>query len=176
MPIGCRARGSCRLQHASVQRMSSVPVRASARLLVIDAEGRLLLFQYHDALRPPFWATIGGRVLPGETCEATAARELAEETGYTDPIGRMVRTRDEVYSTADVTTSRWLEQYFEVRTAGGPLCTDRWTDEERQTIRASRWWTLDELRSTTETVLPIWLANELATLLLGHDGACESAC
>ena len=64
--------------------MNAIPVRQSARLMLVDTVGRLLLFRYDDGKHPPFWATIGGRVLPGETYEATAARELAEETGYTD--------------------------------------------------------------------------------------------
>lgn len=148
--------------------MNAIPVRQSARLMLVDTVGRLLLFRYDDGTHPPFWATIGGRVLPGETYEATAARELAEETGYVDAIGPLIRTRDEVYATADVATSRWLEHYFEVRTSG-------WTDEERVTIRESRWWTLNELRATTETVLPTWLADELARLSIRSNESCESA-
>nr|MCU0617503.1 NUDIX domain-containing protein [Gemmatimonadaceae bacterium] len=103
-----------------------------------------------------------------------AARELAEETGYTDPIGRLIRTRDEVYATANVPTSRWLEQYYEVRTRGGPLRTSGWTDEERATIRESKWWTVDELRHTAETVRPSWLVDELAALLVMSGDSCES--
>jgi ADP-ribose pyrophosphatase YjhB (NUDIX family) len=155
--------------------MNTIPVRQSARLMVIDAAGRLLLFRYDDGMHPPFWATVGGRVLPGESYEATAVRELAEETGYTDPIGRLIRTRDEVFATADTPTSRWLEQYYEVRTRGGPLRTSGWTDEERATIRESKWWTVDELRLTAETIRPSWLVDEIAALLDRSEDSCESA-
>lgn len=156
--------------------MNAIPVRQSARLMLVDTVGRLLLFRYEDRKHPPFWATIGGRVLPGETYEATAARELAEETGYTDAIGPLIRTRNEVFATADVATSRWLEHYFEVRTSGGPIRTSRWTDEERTTIRESRWWTVDELRAITEKILPTWLADELAQLLIRSNESFASAC
>ena len=155
--------------------MNAIPVRQSARLMLVDTVGRLLLFRYDDGRQPPFWATIGGRVMPGETYEAAAARELAEETGYTDAIGPLIRTRDEVFATADVATSRWLEHYFEVRTSGGPIRTSGWTDEERATIRESRWWTVDELRATTERMLPAWLADELEQLLIRSNASCESA-
>jgi 8-oxo-dGTP diphosphatase len=145
--------------------MTVLPERQSARLLILDPADRLLLFRYHDAHRAPFWATVGGMVQPGETLEQTAARELREETGFTDPIGRLVRERDEVFQAGDVPLSRWHEFYFEVRTPGGPVVTTGWTDEERRTIRASRWWTLAELQTTDEPVLPVWLAEVFATLV-----------
>jgi hypothetical protein len=50
--------------------------------------------------------------------------------------------------------ARWTEHYFLVRCAGGDPVRDRWTDEERATIRAHRWWSLGELRATGETLLP----------------------
>jgi ADP-ribose pyrophosphatase YjhB (NUDIX family) len=155
--------------------MHAIPVRQSARLMLVDTLGRLLLFRYDDGAHSPFWATIGGRILPGETYEATAARELAKETGYTDAIGPLIRTRDEVFATADVATSRWLEHYFAVRTRGGPIRTSGWTDEERATIREARWWTVDELRATTETILPTWLADERVQLLNRSAASCESS-
>jgi 8-oxo-dGTP pyrophosphatase MutT (NUDIX family) len=44
----------------------TLPQRSSARLLILDPDGRLLLFRYEDAREPPFWATPGGQLLPGE--------------------------------------------------------------------------------------------------------------
>ena len=149
----------------SLRVMSTIPERHSARLLIIDTAGRLLLFRYDDPRMPPFWATVGGQLLPGESYQEAAARELAEETGYADPIGKLVRVRDDVFAAGDVPTARWLEHYFEVRTIGGELNTTRWTDEERRTISDARWWTLDELRETNDVVFPPWIADELAALL-----------
>ena len=46
------------------------------------------------------------------------------------------------------------EVYFVVRVAGGAIDTDGWTELEREVVEEHRWWTVDELRATDETVYP----------------------
>ena len=48
-------------------------VRRCSRLVIADADGRLLLF-YKDEHQPPFWATAGGELKPGESYTDAAAR------------------------------------------------------------------------------------------------------
>ena len=142
-----------------------VPERRSARLLVVDADGRLLLVRYDDGREPPFWATPGGQLLAGESFEQAAARELAEETGLAAPVGPCVRTREAVLTAGDVGPARWVERYFVVRAAAAVPERAGWTAEERQTIRATRWWSLAELRATDAPLLPGWLPDALAAVL-----------
>ncbi|HST60895.1 MAG TPA: NUDIX domain-containing protein, partial [Longimicrobium sp.] len=112
----------------------------------------------------------GGQRLPGETFEQAATRELAEETGFAAPIGPLVRTREAVFDAGDAGPAHWTEHYFVVRTAASAPQRSGWTDEERRTIRATRWWSLAELRAAAEPVLPAWLPDALAALLDGSPG------
>lgn len=57
--------------------------RATARVLPVSSDGRVLLLQDQDPARPGElrWGTIGGAVDPGETLVEAAVREMFEETG-----------------------------------------------------------------------------------------------
>lgn len=149
------------------------PTPRSARLVILDPDDRLLLFRYADEHRAAFWATAGGRVLEGESFRDTAARELAEETGFQAPIGPFLRERTAVYAVAEAGPARWVEHYFLVRCAGGEPDRRGWTPEELRTIRDHRWWPLAELRATDEPVLPEWLPDLLAELLAPEPGSAR---
>jgi hypothetical protein len=41
-----------------------------------------------------------------------------------------------------------------VRSPAAALNTGNWTDVEREVMRAHRWWTVDELIATAETIFP----------------------
>ena len=56
-----------------------IPARPTARVLALDAAGRVLLLCHVDKRRA--WIAPGGAVEAGESLLATAVRELAEETG-----------------------------------------------------------------------------------------------
>lgn len=47
------------------------------------------------------------------------------------------------------------------------LDTSGWTDGEREDIVETRWWTLDAIRGSNETIYPPGLADLLAPLLAG---------
>lgn len=57
------------------------------------------------------------------------------------------------------------ETYFVVRVPEISPDYSGWTDVEKATIVGHRWWTIDELRHTTEVIFPEDLADRLSGLL-----------
>ncbi|MEV6242950.1 NUDIX hydrolase [Lentzea sp. NPDC051838] len=58
--------------------------------VVHDSNGRLLLVQRANPPGEGMWSIPGGRVEPNETDEAAVTREVAEETGLSVTVGRLV--------------------------------------------------------------------------------------
>jgi 8-oxo-dGTP diphosphatase len=65
-----------------------MPRVLAAGAVVRDAAGRFLLVQRGHEPEAGRWTLPGGRVEPGESPAAAAAREVAEETGLDVAVGR----------------------------------------------------------------------------------------
>ena len=67
--------------------VTGLPVRRAGRVIVLDPANRVLLLRYDDELpNGRHWTTPGGGLDRGEDYATAAARELAEETGWTDVV------------------------------------------------------------------------------------------
>lgn len=140
--------------------------RPSARLLVLDEQNCVLLFKFvfKDGVLAgkDFWATPGGAVNAGETFEEAAKRELFEETGIRiDSVDTHIAERQFVLTMPDGEHVAAHEKFFVIRTKNPKLINDHQTDEESQVMADYKWWHIEDLRATSETVFPEDLADIL---------------
>ncbi|WP_325308945.1 NUDIX hydrolase [Longimicrobium sp.] len=139
-----------------------LPLRETARLIVIDAAGAILLVRYRDHRTSGrwYWATPGGKVEPGESLEAAAARELWEETGLRAEVGPMLWQRRFEWDSPQ----GWVEQtecFFLVRIA--EASPGVWNSSP-EAIEEHRWWSPADLQGTSETVYPEGLLGQISRL------------
>ncbi len=147
-------------------------VRASARVVLIDARDRILLFCMDDEriAAQRLWVTPGGGIQPGETPVEAARRELWEETGVQAEPGHCVWVR----SVTVPLGQHWVEsreRFYVVRVAAADVVEDNWEPQERAVIVEHRWWSLPEIASSTEWFAPRYLSELLPPVLRGDYAA-----
>ena len=132
--------------------------RPAARLLVLDRENRVLLFHFvfdDGALAGDrYWATPGGALEQGESFQNAAERELLEETGISAPIGAQVLQRTVIFPTTTGERVEADERYFLVHVNDNCIDESGQGVSENKYMKTFRWWTLEELRTTSDKVFP----------------------
>jgi 8-oxo-dGTP pyrophosphatase MutT (NUDIX family) len=148
-----------------------VTVRTSARVVLLDDDGCVLLFCGSDPARddvaaPKWWFTVGGQARPGETLQRAAAREVFEETGLradpADMVGPVWR-RDAILDFNNAVV-RSHELFFVHRTRRFDPSTTGHTALERRYIHGHRWCDADDIAALVaagEVVYPVQLAELL---------------
>jgi 8-oxo-dGTP pyrophosphatase MutT (NUDIX family) len=143
-----------------------LPIRHVARVIIIDGVGSVLLCRYSqttDDLVVCYWVPPGGALEAGEDHRTAALRETQEEAGLVVQLGCQLCERRFVLHMQDGPVDQ-IERYFLARLSS---VQPEVTNSSSEDIQELRWWSLDDLRSTTERIYPDGLVEQLSSLMAG---------
>jgi 8-oxo-dGTP pyrophosphatase MutT (NUDIX family) len=137
--------------------------RRAIRAIVFTPEHETLLLHVRPPSRTPFWVTPGGGLEPDETSERGLRRELAEELGLEHfELGPLLARRQHAFDWG----GNRIHQSEDIHLVQHPRFEPYMSDQiEAKTVAGFRWWTLDELATTRESITPRSLVRILRRYL-----------
>jgi 8-oxo-dGTP diphosphatase len=157
--------------------------RFAARVLVLDSQQRVLLFNWANKRRGTnWWATPGGGLEEGERSITAALRELREEAGIVLETleGPLWRTSHFFRSGAPASPGdprselvHQFETFFLARVESDAVSTEGFDRFEADLTLGHRWWPLAEMEASAEAIYPRGLAGLVRDVL--RDGVPEKA-
>lgn len=138
------------------EKFESGQVRHSARVLVIDSDGKIFLFAAHDPSNPErrFWFTPGGGIESGESYKDAARREIFEETGVEIPIDTISVPVLRRFAVVDLASgTRYHYEHFYVYRWPYQAAKTQFINKNKQQITEVEnnaldnfaWWDLEDL-------------------------------
>lgn len=136
----------------------SVVERRAARVLVVDAAGRVLMLRGCDPADPgrPYWFTVGGGLESGESVAEAAVRELFEETGLSMPVAAVGAPvwNDVTEFPFDGRRYRQEQSWFLVRAPSWTVDSSGFNEIERSTVTEVSWWSREDFVDSREPFYP----------------------
>lgn len=152
-------------------------LRRSARVLLFDPDGDLLLIRFRAENRGrmlQFWVTPGGEIEPGEAAEDAAGRELYEELGLVVPL--LGPVHEESGGTYEHLGEQVVNEdvfFVAVCERSAPKLAGI-TEDEIRLMQAIRWWSAEDLANAAEKIYPEKLAQIAARVWAVASGRAEA--
>lgn len=150
--------------------------RSAVRLVVLDAQGKLLLFHARATDHPGLgtcWELPGGGIDPGETYLDAAIRELREETGFVAAPSQVGPPRWRRRASFRYRQARHVQDEVIVMVRmpmpSPDIDESRRLDYEREDYFGFRWWPVPEVSSSGERFYPAHLPTLLGAFLEGKE-------
>jgi 8-oxo-dGTP pyrophosphatase MutT (NUDIX family) len=149
-------------------------IRESARALLIDPDGQILLARMKTAIhdpagiiKSPYWLTPGGGPELNETLDQALVREIREECGIERfDVGPVVWFWEHILEIKG-TLIQCRDHFFVVKTAKCSISTDGMLQYERDDFCEYKWWKASEIKASGEVFAPPMLGQLLEDLLKG---------
>ncbi len=146
----------------------SLPVRRNARVVLINDQNKILLMHVQLPSHS-FWCTTGGGIEDDETPAGGARREIREEAGFNNDD---IRWHGAIWYGEHVMERNGIltlhkETFFLGRTSKENINTAGMTQEESTVVQKFKWWSLSELQSTNEFIVPPSMIQHLKPVLQG---------
>ena len=146
--------------------------RETARVILCKPNSEVFLLKTHfdpEVGLPPRWITPGGGIDEGESVIQAALRELAEETGLEvspEELGDLIWVTEGRWDWADGQNHHtFVDHFYLLRIQDFALDISGWTADEHRDVVEHRWWNLDDLKQSGESVSPPGLVDFLASYL-----------
>lgn len=155
----------------------SIKIRKTVRVLLLNGKCELLLMCVEDFdISTPggkrnkrLWCTVGGAIELGETIEQAALREIYEETGIVSDaidLGPIVWHGD-VDLVLKGRLTKFVEFFIVAKTSIYDVALHDPTEDEQQAVKELRWFSLEDIKKSSEVIFPIVLPEYLPDVLLG---------
>ncbi|MBI5273548.1 MAG: GNAT family N-acetyltransferase [Chlamydiales bacterium] len=149
-----------------------IKIRGAVRGVIFNQEGKILLIRFKaDPCKADqkdmdsFWITPGGKVEKNETYEEALSREIQEETGL---ISYQIKQSLFV----DIKATAWhgdpiriFNQFYVVEVLDDNKVEVKLEDYEKEFILEYKWWDIEEMATTFETIFPKQLLEQVQTYL-----------
>ena len=128
--------------------------RKSSRAIVLNKQNQVFLFRYTFDFfmeQEAIWITPGGALEEGEDFEDALKRELFEELGIklSEPA-TFVFYRTPLYELKSGETIQSVERFYLVSCDDETFSYDGWSENETKRMTVGKWWSVEEIRQSSE--------------------------